>query len=122
MYNKNKETPSIFHFKMNENMQLICLMNKHLGVSHVALVKRNCLPVQKTKRCHLDPWVGKIPWRRAWQPTPAFLPGEFHGQRSLAGYNSWVTKSLIRLTHTHTDSQMPGFLLACIKISYPAAS
>ena len=34
-------------------------------------------------------WVGKIPWRRAWQPTPAFLPGESHGQRSLAGYNLW---------------------------------
>ena len=30
-------------------------------------------------------WVGKIPWRRTWQPTPVFLPGEFHGQRSLAG-------------------------------------
>ena len=30
-----------------------------------------------------DPWVGKIPWRREWQPTPVFLPGEFHGQRSL---------------------------------------
>jgi len=32
------------------------------------------------------PWVGKIPWRRAWQPTPVFLPGESHGQRSLVGY------------------------------------
>ena len=31
--------------------------------------------------------MGKIPWRRTWQPTPAFLPGEFHGQRSLAGYS-----------------------------------
>ena len=29
----------------------------------------------------LDPWVGKIPWRRAWEPTPVFLSGEFHGQR-----------------------------------------
>ena len=36
-----------------------------------------------------DPWVGKIPWRRAWQPTPVFLPGEFHGQRSLVGYSPW---------------------------------
>ena len=31
-------------------------------------------------------WIGKIPWRRKWQPTPAFLPGKSHGQRSLAGY------------------------------------
>ena len=32
---------------------------------------------------------GKIPWRRTWLPTPVFLPGEFHRQRSLAGYNPW---------------------------------
>ena len=40
----------------------------------------------------LDPCVGKIPWRRAWQPTPVFLPGESHGQRSLAGYSQWGRK------------------------------
>ena len=39
------------------------------------------------------PWVGKIPWRRKWQPTPAFLPGKSHGQRSLASYNPWGYKS-----------------------------
>jgi len=39
------------------------------------------------------PWVGKmIPWRRAWQPTPVFLPGESHGQRSLTGYSPWGRK------------------------------
>ena len=38
-----------------------------------------------SKRCGFDPWVGKVPWRRAWQPTLAFLPGEFHGQRNQAG-------------------------------------
>ena len=35
------------------------------------------------------PWVGKIPWRRAWQVTPVFLPRDPHGQRSLAGYSPW---------------------------------
>ena len=35
----------------------------------------------------VDPWVGKIPRRRAWQPTPVSLPGDSYGQRSLAGYN-----------------------------------
>ena len=39
-----------------------------------------------------DPWIGKIPWRRAWQPTPVFLPGESHGQRSLTGYCPWGLK------------------------------
>ena len=41
-----------------------------------------------------DPWVRKIPWRREWQPTPAFSPGESHGQRSLAGYSSCGHKEL----------------------------
>ena len=39
-----------------------------------------------------DPWVGKIPRRRAWQSTSVFLPGETHGQRSLAGYSPWGCK------------------------------
>ena len=39
-----------------------------------------------------DPSVEKIPWRRKWQPTPVFLPGESHGQRRLAGYGSWGSK------------------------------
>ena len=61
-----------------------------------------------------DPWVGKIPWRRAWQPTPVFSPGEPQGQRSLAGYSPWGRKEpdLARThtrththTHTHTHTQ-----------------
>ena len=39
------------------------------------------------QRPGFNPWVGKIPWRRKWQPTPVFLPGESHGQRSLVGYS-----------------------------------
>ena len=51
-----------------------------------------------------DLWVRKFPLRREWQPTPAFLPGEFHGQRSLAGYSPWGCKesdTTEGLTHTH---------------------
>ena len=53
-------------------------------------------------------WVGKIPWRRAWQPTPVFLHGEFHGQRSLVGCSPWgckesnSTEQLGARPHTHT--------------------
>ena len=36
-----------------------------------------------------DPWVRKTPWRKKWQPTPVFLPGKSHGQRSLVGYSPW---------------------------------
>ena len=41
---------------------------------------------RRHKRSGFDPWIGKIPWRRKWQPTPEFLPGKSHGQRSLVGY------------------------------------
>ena len=47
---------------------------------------------RRHKRCGLNPWVGKIPWRRKWQPIPVFLPGESHGQKSLAGCNPWGCK------------------------------
>ena len=46
----------------------------------------------RCKRCGFDPWVRKIPWRRAWQSTPVVLPGESHGQKGLAGYNQWGRK------------------------------
>jgi len=45
------------------------------------------------RRPGFDPWVRKIPWRRAQQPTPVFLPGKSHGQRSLVGYSLWGYKS-----------------------------
>ena len=44
---------------------------------------------RRHRRCWLSPWVRKIAWRRAWQPTLVFLPGESHGQRSLVRYSPW---------------------------------
>jgi len=44
------------------------------------------------KRHGFDPLVGNIYWRREWQPTPVFLPGESHGQRSIVGYSPWGHK------------------------------
>ena len=55
---------------------------------------------RRHKTCGLDSWVGKIPWKKAWQPTPVFLPGESHGQRSLVGYSPWGRKESDR---TETD-------------------
>ena len=43
-------------------------------------------------RPRFDPWFGKIPWRRKWQPTPVVLPGKSHGRRSLVGYSPWGGK------------------------------
>ena len=49
-------------------------------------------------RTGFDLWIGKIPWRRKWQPTPVFLPGESHGWRSLVGYSPRVAKIRTRLS------------------------
>ena len=52
------------------------------------------------RRCRFDPWVGKIPWRRKWQPTPVFLPGKSHGQRSLVSSCPWGHKKSDMTAHT----------------------
>ena len=54
--------------------------------------KESICQCRRHKRHRFDPWVGKIPWRRAWQPTTVFLPGESHGQRILEGYSPWGHK------------------------------
>ena len=73
-----------------------------MGVSQVALEVRN-LPAngKRRKRHGFDPWVGKIPWRRAQQPTPVFLPEESHGQEEPGGLRS---KVLRRVGHDWSDS------------------
>ena len=65
---------------------------------------RTCLQCGRPK---FDPRVRKIPRKRAWLPSPVFLPGEFHGQRSLVGYSPWRRKesdTTEHLTYTHTGS------------------
>ena len=52
------------------------------------------------RRPRFNHWLGKIPWRREWLPTPVFLPGEFLGQRSLVGYGPWG-HSQARLSNCH---------------------
>ena len=49
--------------------------------------KESACQCRRHKKHGFDPWVGKIPWRWKWQPTPVFLPRKFHGQRSLVGYS-----------------------------------
>ena len=71
------------------------------------LVKNLSANAGDTRDLGFNPWVGKIPWRRAWQPTPVFLPGESHEQRALAGFSPWVCKEsdmseATERTHTHT--------------------
>ena len=80
---------------------------------------KNLPAVQETQETSVQSWVRKIPWRRAWQPIPVFLPGECHGQRSLAGYSPRGRKELDtaeRLTTTiflagQRDKAGPGGVL-----------
>ena len=78
----------------------------------MALVIKNLPANFRDKRREFDSWVGKIPWRRAWQPTSVFLPGESHRQRSLVGYSPWglresdMSEQLSVYTHTHTHTHV----------------
>ena len=69
---------------------------------------RICLQYRRHRRWRFDPWAGKIPWRRKWQPSPVFLLEKSHGQRSLAGCSPWDYKELnvTEVTHTHTHTHM----------------
>ena len=71
-----------------------------------------------------DHWVRKIPWGRKWQPTPGFLPGEFHVQRSLVGYSlwgykrvrhGWATENTHTQSHTYSQLTVVLYLLWCQK-------
>ena len=55
----------------------------------MAQIEENLPTVQDTG---FNPCIGNIPWRRKWQPTAVFLPGELHGQKSLGGYSTWGCK------------------------------
>ena len=88
-------------FNFNVYIQMVNLI---LTFSHGASGKE---PTCQCRRCGFDSWARKTPWRRAWQPTPVFLPGESHGQRSLAGYSPWGCKESDRTEVTsriHSES------------------
>ena len=79
------------------NSTTLKLRNRSIRAPQVALVVKN-LPVNAGDMRHgFYPWIGKIPWRRAWQPTPVFSPGESQVQRSLAGIVHGLAKSQTRL-------------------------
>ena len=73
---------------------------------------------RRHKRRGFDPWVWKILWRRKWQPTPVFLPGKFHGKRSLVGYSPWGHKELDSTEHACTSYFRRGHYPEHIKNFY----
>ena len=70
-------------------------------VQMAPVVKNLPAKARRLKRHGFDPWVGKIPWRKTWQPTPVFLPGKSLGQKSLVGCSSWDHKSWPQLNDYH---------------------
>ena len=85
-------------------------MGAVLSISGIHRGKESACQCRRCKRCEFNPWVGKIPWRRKWQPTPVFLPGKSHGQRNLAGYSPWGCKELDMSEHTHTHNNITIYL------------
>ena len=67
--------------------------------------KESSCQFRRHKRCGFSLWVREIPWRREWRPTPVFLPGKFHGQKSLADYSPWGHNESDRtewlISHSH---------------------
>ena len=101
------------------NLPLLIAWNTHLcyGLPRWLSGKESACQCRRCKRCWFDLWVGKISWRRKWQPTPVFLPGKFHGQMNLASYCPVGLQSQTRLCryihiqacahrhkHTHTHN------------------
>ena len=78
---------------------------------------KNLLPYMRGKRSKFDPRVGKIPWKRAWQPTPVFLPEKYHRQRSLAGYSPWGHKEM-DMTGASEHAYKTLFMWQCVHTTY----
>ena len=101
---------SVFFFFVYFLKELFKKAKRIIGLPGWLSGKKSACQCRECKRHGCDPWVGKIPWRRKWQLTPVFLPGEFHGQSSLAGYSprgrkeSDKTEGLSTHTHTHTHT------------------
>ena len=77
--------------------------------AHIYSSKESACQYRRCRRHSFDPWVGKIPWSRKWQPTPVFLPGKSHEQRSLADYSPRGCKELD--TSERLNTQYVSYIL-----------
>ena len=91
------------HKQLDEASQVVLVVKK----------KKPVCPCRRWKRRGFDPWVGKIPWRRAWQPTPVFLPGEFHGRGAWPAIVHRVAKNQTWLKRFSTAWAVGCYLLCC---------
>ena len=102
-HSKNCESLLVKKSWTHENLPFTGTVNLQ-GFPSGAYGKESTHPCSRHKRHSFDPRVRKIPWSSEWEPTPVFLPGKFHGRRSLAGYSPWGCKELDTTEHTHTHT------------------
>ena len=100
---------NISNYWWQQIFHILNFWNEYLDLYYEVLAafsgKESICRFRRHKRGRFNPWVGKIPWRREWQPTPVLLPGKFHRQRSLWARIREVAKSQTR-QHTRTVSYM----------------
>ena len=99
-------------FMQSDTVQGERLFEKQYGLCELPWGLRQQRICLHCGRPGYDPWVGKIPWRREWQPAPVFLPGECHGQRSLVGYSPWSRKE----SDTTERLKLFNHTVACVHI------
>ena len=73
------------HHAFRKGKTWMCVVCMYMGFPGVSVKN---LPANASRH-RFDLWVGTVPWRKKWLPTPVFLPGEFHRQRKLLGYSQW---------------------------------
>ena len=97
---------------------LICICQKnHPSIPGSPNSKEPTCQCRRHKRCGFSPWVGKIPWRKAWQTTPLFLPGESHGQRKLTWGHKESDETEATSQHAGTDFvRLRHFTAICWKL------
>ena len=87
-------SPGLRIFLNNSNLSGLFTVTSLLVLPRWLGGKESADQCRRGKRCRFSPWVGRIPRSRKWQPTLVFLPGRFHGQRSLSGCSPWGKKDL----------------------------
>ena len=98
----------IIHAQRNKSTCVLIWVATGLPKWHSGKVNQ----CRKCRKGEFDPWVGKIPWRRKWQPTPVLLPGKSHGQSSLVGCGPWGCKKLGMTEHMSNQLPSTGSLVS----------
>ena len=80
------------NFELQNNISFYGFIIIYLGVSQVAQWVKSPSAMQEMQETRVRSWVGKIPWRGQWHPTPVFLPGKSHGSKSLVDCSPWGLK------------------------------